>query len=169
MELFFTFLVTVVAGVVCHLISKWLDRHDKGNKQPSGCFATIKRKEKSLDCTPLRSGDLFFAYMDFFTFLCLTALQHMQVLIARYISFSQNKNFILMQYSIRPETEVLNCLFRTIASLKFLVDAPTSPSKFCLALARTRQPSTLISDWMEYQSVSENCFPSDVRHNLWEI
>ena len=22
----------LAAGVVCHLISKWLDRHDKGNK-----------------------------------------------------------------------------------------------------------------------------------------
>ena len=32
MELFFTFLVTVAADVVCHLISKWLDRNDKGNK-----------------------------------------------------------------------------------------------------------------------------------------
>ena len=32
MELFFTFLVTVAAGVVCHIISKWLDRYDKGNK-----------------------------------------------------------------------------------------------------------------------------------------
>ena len=92
MELFFTFLVTVAAGVVCHLISKWLDRHDKGNQQPSGRFATIKRKEESPDCTPLRSGDSFFAYMEFSTFLCLSALQHMQMLIARYISFSQNKN-----------------------------------------------------------------------------
>ena len=92
MELFFTFLVTVTAGVVCHLISKWLDRHDKCNQQPSGRFATIKRKEESPDCTPLRSGDSFFAYMEFSTFLCLSALQHMQMLIARYISFSQNKN-----------------------------------------------------------------------------
>ena len=74
MELFFTFLVTVAAGVVCHLISKWLDRHDKGNKSSSGCFATVKRKEESLDCTSLRSGDSFFADMDFSTFLCLTAL-----------------------------------------------------------------------------------------------
>jgi len=32
MGLFFTFFVTVVAGVVCYLISKWLDSHDKGNK-----------------------------------------------------------------------------------------------------------------------------------------
>ena len=32
MELFFTFLVTVAAGVVCHLIGKWLDRHDKDSK-----------------------------------------------------------------------------------------------------------------------------------------
>ena len=95
MELFFTFLVTVTAGVVCHLISKWLDRHDKGNKQPGGCFATIKRKEESLDCTLLRSGDSFFAYMEFPTFLCLLALQHMQILIAKYISFSQDKNLSL--------------------------------------------------------------------------
>ena len=95
MEIIITFLVTVAAGVVCHLISKWLDRHDKDSRQPGGCFATTKRKEESLDCTPLRSGDSFFAYMDFSTFLCLTALQHMQILNARYISFSQNKNFIL--------------------------------------------------------------------------
>ena len=26
----------------------------------------------------------------------------------------------------------------------------TSPSKFCLTLAQTRQPSTSISDWMEH-------------------
>ena len=32
MELILTFLVTVAAGVVCHLIGKWLDRHDKDNK-----------------------------------------------------------------------------------------------------------------------------------------
>ena len=32
MEVVITFLVTVAAGVVCHLISKWLDRHDKDNK-----------------------------------------------------------------------------------------------------------------------------------------
>ncbi len=32
MEIFITFLVTVAAGVVCHLIGKWLDRHDKGNR-----------------------------------------------------------------------------------------------------------------------------------------
>ena len=27
-----TFLVTVAAGVTCHLICKWLDKHDKDNK-----------------------------------------------------------------------------------------------------------------------------------------
>lgn len=32
METVTMFLVTVAAGVVCHLISKWLDRHDKDNK-----------------------------------------------------------------------------------------------------------------------------------------
>ncbi len=32
MEIFATFFVTVAAGVVCHLIGKWLDRHDKDNK-----------------------------------------------------------------------------------------------------------------------------------------
>lgn len=32
MEILITFLVTVAAGVVCHLIGKWLDSHDKGNK-----------------------------------------------------------------------------------------------------------------------------------------
>lgn len=30
MDLLLTFFVTVAAGVVCHLIGKWLDRHDKG-------------------------------------------------------------------------------------------------------------------------------------------
>ena len=32
MEIITTFLVTVVAGVVCHLICKWLDNDHKGNK-----------------------------------------------------------------------------------------------------------------------------------------
>lgn len=32
MEVVITFFVTVAAGVVCHLICKWLDRGDKGNK-----------------------------------------------------------------------------------------------------------------------------------------
>ena len=45
MDIITTFLVTVAAGVVCLLISKWLDRHDKDNEQPSGCFATIKEKK----------------------------------------------------------------------------------------------------------------------------
>ena len=31
-EIIITFLVTVAAGVVCHLISKWLDRHDKDDR-----------------------------------------------------------------------------------------------------------------------------------------
>lgn len=32
MEVVITFLVAVTAGVACHLICKWLDRDDKGNK-----------------------------------------------------------------------------------------------------------------------------------------
>lgn len=32
MEVFVTFFVTVAAGVVCHLVCKWLDRNDKDNK-----------------------------------------------------------------------------------------------------------------------------------------
>lgn len=32
MEVAISFLVTVAAGLVCHLICKWLDRNDKGNK-----------------------------------------------------------------------------------------------------------------------------------------
>ncbi len=32
MEIIITFLVTVSADVVCHLISKWLDRHNKDNR-----------------------------------------------------------------------------------------------------------------------------------------
>lgn len=31
-EAVLSFLVTVAAGLVCHLICKWLDRNDKGNK-----------------------------------------------------------------------------------------------------------------------------------------
>jgi hypothetical protein len=31
MDLLLTFFVTVAAGVVCHLIGKWLDRHNKDN------------------------------------------------------------------------------------------------------------------------------------------
>ncbi len=32
MELFFSFLATVVGGVVCHYIIKWLDSNNKDNK-----------------------------------------------------------------------------------------------------------------------------------------
>ena len=32
MEAVLSFLVTVAAGLVCHLICKWLDRNDKDNK-----------------------------------------------------------------------------------------------------------------------------------------
>ncbi len=32
MDILISFFVTVAAGVVCHLIGKWLDRHDKDNK-----------------------------------------------------------------------------------------------------------------------------------------
>lgn len=32
MEVVISFLVTVVGGVVCHCIIKWLDGDDKGNK-----------------------------------------------------------------------------------------------------------------------------------------
>lgn len=30
MDIFFTFLVSIAAGIVCHYICKWLDRHRKG-------------------------------------------------------------------------------------------------------------------------------------------
>ena len=32
MEVAISFLVTVAAGLVCHLICKWLDRNDKGKQ-----------------------------------------------------------------------------------------------------------------------------------------
>ena len=32
MEIVISFIVTVVGGVVCHLIAKWLDRNDKDNE-----------------------------------------------------------------------------------------------------------------------------------------
>ena len=32
MEVLISFLVAVLAGVICHLICKWLDSNDKGNK-----------------------------------------------------------------------------------------------------------------------------------------
>lgn len=32
MDIFTSLLVSVVGGVLCHLIVKWLDRHDKDNK-----------------------------------------------------------------------------------------------------------------------------------------
>ena len=32
MEMLITFCVTVVGGVACHYIIKWLDRNDKDNK-----------------------------------------------------------------------------------------------------------------------------------------
>ena len=53
-------------------------------------------------------------------------------------------------YSIRPEIKLVYYLFRTIASLKFLDDVTASPSKFCLALVRTMQPTSSIPDRMEY-------------------
>ncbi len=56
----------------------------------------------------------------------------------------------MSQCSIRSEIRIVNRLFRTIASLKFLDDATALPSKFCLALARTMQSTNLISDWMEH-------------------
>ena len=115
MEIIITFLVTVAAGVVCHLISKWLDRHDKDSRQPGGCFATIKRKEESLDCTPLQSGDSFFRPNGLIITFCLMALQHMQILITRYISFSQSKNFILILYQSR-----MTALQNSLASVRSL-------------------------------------------------
>ena len=45
MEFVISFIVAVAAGVACHYIIKWLDSDRKGNKQPSGCFATIKEKK----------------------------------------------------------------------------------------------------------------------------
>ena len=38
------------------------------------------------------------------------------------------------QYSIRTEIRIVNCLFRTIASLKFLDDTTASLSKVCLSI-----------------------------------
>ena len=67
MEILITFLVTVAAGVVCHLISKWLDRHDKG-------FATIKEKKNPRTVLHHSSGISFFVHMELITFLCLLAL-----------------------------------------------------------------------------------------------
>lgn len=32
MDILTSLLVSVVGGVLCHLIVKWLDRHDKGDK-----------------------------------------------------------------------------------------------------------------------------------------
>lgn len=32
MEVAISFFVTVMAGVVCHFVCKWLDRNDKDNK-----------------------------------------------------------------------------------------------------------------------------------------
>ena len=43
--IFYIFLIAVLGGVACHYIIKWLDGDDKGNNQPSGCFATIKVKK----------------------------------------------------------------------------------------------------------------------------
>lgn len=46
------------------LTVKWLDKNDKDDKSPGGCFATVKRKEESPDCVTARSGDSFFVWMD---------------------------------------------------------------------------------------------------------
>ena len=72
MEFFISFLVTVLGGVACHYIIKWLDGDDKSNNQPGGCFATIKEKKNPQMVLPYQSGDsfllptwtfyLFFAY-----------------------------------------------------------------------------------------------------------
>ena len=45
MEIVISFVVAVLAGVICHLICKWLDSNDKDNKYPTGCFASIKEKK----------------------------------------------------------------------------------------------------------------------------
>lgn len=45
MEMLMSLFVTVAGGVVCHLIVKWLDSNDTDNKQPGGCFATVKEKK----------------------------------------------------------------------------------------------------------------------------
>lgn len=32
MDMLISLIVTVMGGVVCHYVIRWLDRHDKGNK-----------------------------------------------------------------------------------------------------------------------------------------
>lgn len=32
MDILITFIATVMGGVVCHYVIKWLDKRDKGNK-----------------------------------------------------------------------------------------------------------------------------------------
>ena len=77
----------------------------------SGGFTTIKRKEESLDCTPLQSGDSFFAYMEFATFLCLVA--------ASAVSHSLS-NFIIIRRTLSLDFLLLIlCLNDFLIGLKF--------------------------------------------------
>ena len=59
-------------------------------------------------------------------------------------------------------------MVRASARQNFDGDAVASSRNFNDAMVRNRRFTILIYDRMEHQSVFENCFPADVRYNLWE-
>jgi len=56
---------------------------------------------------------------------------------------------VINECSIQSEIRRMVYLFCTIVLLKFLDDVTASPSRFRLALARTMQSTSLISEQME--------------------
>ena len=76
LEFLTSFLLAVLGGVACHYIIKWLDGDDKGNSQPSGCFATIKEKKNPSTVLQYGRGICFFANVDF---LHLFAYRHYSI------------------------------------------------------------------------------------------
>ena len=76
LEFLTSFFIAVLGGVACHYIIKWLDGDDKGNNQPSGCFATIKEKKNPPTVLPYGRGIHFFVNVDF---LHLFAYRHYSI------------------------------------------------------------------------------------------
>ncbi len=85
MEAAISFFVTVMAGMVCHLVCKWLDRNNEDNEYPTGYFTSIK-KEKSLNCAGTRLGDFI---------LCPNGLATIQWIFAAGQNMTKFQNCIL--------------------------------------------------------------------------
>lgn len=94
MAIIISLLITIVGGVVCHFIIKWLDSDDKGNKQPRECFVTIKEKKNPQTVRHYSLGVCSFVYYGPLLFRsCLRQLQHMQDIFAiyKFLSFRSKK------------------------------------------------------------------------------